>query len=62
LNHRENIDRIAPDLSELVDLCRRLFDASLVHLKYEDQEAGNAGIYAEPGCLWTFYQKPKVRR
>jgi hypothetical protein len=62
LNHRENIDRIAPDLSELVDLCRRVFGASLVYLKYEDQEAGNAGIYAEPGCLWTVYTPPKVKR
>ena len=46
---------------ELAEACKERFGARLAYLRTPRVELGS-NPFPRPGCLWTVYQKPKVKR
>lgn len=46
---------------ELAEACKERFGARLAYLKTPRIERGDSTLM-RPGCVWTVYTKPKVRR
>jgi len=67
--HRQNADRAAQVREELAaigcldlaEACKERFGARLAYLKTPRVELGS-NPFPRPGCVWTVYQKPKVKR
>jgi hypothetical protein len=59
---REKVTAASPELAPLIDACKQRFQASLLYVRAGGYEAGSLGVYAEPGCQWTVYTPPKVRK
>lgn len=59
---RQQFQRYAPELVTPMDLCKKAFSGSVRWMKTPDAEQGNAGGLDTPGCVWTPYTAPRVRR
>lgn len=46
---------------ELAEACKARFGARLAYIKTPRVERG-VNPFPRPGCVWTVYEKPKVRR
>ena len=46
---------------DLAEACKERFGARLAYLKTPRVELGS-NPFPRPGCVWTVYQKPKVKR
>ena len=46
---------------ELAEACKERFSARLAYLKTPRVERG-VNPFPRPGCVWTVYTRPKVRR
>lgn len=56
---RKAVDAVDPFMGKLIDVCRERFDARLTYVRAGTFEAGKD---MEPGCVWTIYNPPKVKR